>query len=132
MQSIPVAGKTSRPTGLQMPDGTSIAVRSWVDLAEQAVRWLLEHASPLPIPFEGCTRARWFLNHAPVHKRDEQRKNSGQSRSTTRLSTWTLIVGFDVSAGYLLAMPGIASRARRDSNHYCGMRNAAGDRQALA
>ena len=74
MLKLPVDGKSSRPIALQMPDGANIAVRSWVDLAEQAVRWLLEQSVPLPIPFEGCTRARWFLNYAPVHKREDQRK----------------------------------------------------------
>ena len=74
LQGIPIDGKSSRPVALQTPDGAQTVVRSWVDFAEQAVRWLLQQSRPLPVPFETRQRTRWFLNHAPVHRREEIRK----------------------------------------------------------
>jgi hypothetical protein len=73
MQGMPIDGKKGRPFELQTPDGTQVAVRSWVNLAEHIVSWLLQQTSPLPLPFESSHHTRWFLNCVPEHKRPDQR-----------------------------------------------------------
>ena len=78
IQGMPINGKHSRPVTLCTPDGQQILIHSWVDMAEQVVRWFLQQTSPLPIPFEGINRNRWFLNHAAIHKRPDQRKKFQQ------------------------------------------------------
>ena len=74
MQSKPIDGKKGGPVELQLPDGTKIPVRSWVNLAEHIVRSLLQQSDSMPLPFEYSHPKRWFLNHVPEHKRQDQRK----------------------------------------------------------
>lgn len=74
LQGLSIDGKNSRPVALHTPDGAQVAVRSWVDLAAETIRWLLQQSLPLPIPFESGNRNRWFLSASPVHKREELRR----------------------------------------------------------
>ncbi len=74
LQTKSVDGKKSRPVGFQAPDGTYRQVNSWVQLAVQAVSWLLQQSSSFPLPFEASNHARWFLNSEREHKRSDQRK----------------------------------------------------------
>ncbi len=73
LHDLPIDGKSERPIALETPDGKLVAVRYWVDIAEQAVHWLLQQSRPMPIPFEHSRPTRWFVNNNPVHKRKEQR-----------------------------------------------------------
>ena len=74
LQGRAIDGKSGRPLTLQLPDGNTLSVTSWISLAEQLVRWLLAQPNPMPIPFEHSHPKRWFLNRAREHKRPEQRK----------------------------------------------------------
>lgn len=78
IQGRPIDGKKGRPLAVQAPDGTNILVSSWVNLAEQIVRCLLQESRPMPLPFECSHPKRWFLNMAPEHKRQDQRKKFKQ------------------------------------------------------
>lgn len=68
MQGRPIDGNKSRPIALQTPDGAPMIVRSWVNLTEYIVRWLLQQSRPMPIPFDSGNRQRWFVNRVPEHK----------------------------------------------------------------
>lgn len=68
IQGRPIDGKSSRPIVLQTPDGIQMNVRSWVNLTEYIVRWLLQQSRPMPIPFDSGNRQRWFVNRVPEHK----------------------------------------------------------------
>ncbi len=76
LQGKAIDGKKSGggPSTLQLPDGNIISVRSWVNLAESIVHWLLVQPCPIPIPFEHSHPKRWFLNRAPEQKNPERRK----------------------------------------------------------
>jgi len=74
LQGKAIDGKNGRPLSLRLPDGSTISIASWVNLAEHIVRWLLVQTPPMPIPFEHSHPKRWFLNRAPEHKRPDQRK----------------------------------------------------------
>lgn len=74
LQGKAINGKGGRPLTLQLPEGNIIHIRSWVNLAENIVRWLLVQPSLMPIPFEHSHPTRWFLNRSPEHKRPDLRK----------------------------------------------------------
>ena len=74
LQNLAIDGNASRPTTLLIPDGTQIAVRTWVELAVEVVRFLLQQPTSPPIPFVSSHRTRRFLSHTPEHNNPELRK----------------------------------------------------------
>ncbi len=57
------------PSQVKFPDGSSVAVPYWVDVAHQIVRWLAEQGKLPQMPFRGLDGGeRWFLNRTPQHE----------------------------------------------------------------
>ena len=73
LQKTTINGKKSKPIRIRTPDGTLIDVKTWVDIAEGVVSWLLLQPLDLPLPFEAKRSTRWFLNNEKVHRRSDLR-----------------------------------------------------------
>jgi predicted type IV restriction endonuclease len=73
LQRISVDGKNTRPSAVIFPDGTQAVTLSWVNLAEQTIRWLMRQEKRITLPFVSKNPKRYFLNIAPVHRAEELR-----------------------------------------------------------
>ena len=69
LQGLSIDGKISKPIAIHTPDGSQITVNSWVGIAAEVVRWLLQYSDSLPLPFISSHRTRYFINQSAVHLR---------------------------------------------------------------
>jgi predicted type IV restriction endonuclease len=88
IQGKSIDGNKIRPIILQAQNGTPINVRSWVNLAEEIVRWLLQQSRQVPIPFVSSHRTRYFLNSNPEHKSPDRRKKFKEISDLGKLTVY--------------------------------------------
>jgi len=61
------------PVAIILPDGGSVSLKSWVDMAKEIVRWCAGYTGMPNLPFRGLEGGdRWFLNYTPVHANGKQ------------------------------------------------------------
>lgn len=63
----------NKPVEMALPDGMSLAVSSWRDVASGIVNWIGTNSELPALPFRGCKGGhRWFLNSSPVHENGKE------------------------------------------------------------
>ena len=83
------------PTEISFPDKTTVSIKSWRDMMEKAVHWLIDNnilnTSHSPIPAQGSSSKRYLVSTKPIHS------NGKEFTSSSEIGTFYIETHFNAS-----------------------------------